>query len=228
MPQALGTQLSADPRAYAITVFSLSDCKAVKPEVDDGAHLQSTEVYPVGFAADVYDYRKSLGVQFFDETGKRLGGRGVERSLTGSPRLPIVTSAGQSSVYSPDCYKLMDIPDSATRLVGTTVFVNENESDAFPMWRQYDLKTGTKGAACDFNMSNYLRTNGSVIVFEVTNLKAGLVAKARDLATCDTLWTLPSQVDSLARVWRVNATLVQLSDDRTELSSLVAPSSGPA
>lgn len=224
VPQTLGTQLSADPRAYEMTVFSLDDGKVVKPEVDEGAHLGKTEVYAGGFAAEVEDNRKSLGIQFFDDTGKRLSGQGVDGSLTGSPGLPIVTSSGQSAIYSPDGEKLLDIPEGTIRLVGTTLFVNENKSDAFPMWRQYDLKTGGKGPACDFNMSNFLGTNDSVIVFEVANPKAGLVAKARDLATCETLWTLPSKANSFGRVWRVNTTLVQLSDDGTELSSLVAPS----
>jgi hypothetical protein len=224
VPQALATQLSADPRAYDMTVFSLSDGRVVKPEVDDGAHLGKTEVYPGGFAAEVVVNRKSLGIQFFDDTGKRLSGRGVDGQLKGSPGLPIVTSSGHSAIYSPFGDKLLDLPGGTTRLVGTTLFINENKSDAFPMWRQYDLKTGATGPACDFDMLNFLGTNGSVIVFDVTNRQAGLVAKARDLATCDTLWTLPSRVDSVGRVWRVNTTLVRLSDDGTVLSSLVAPS----
>ena len=222
LPQELAAQLSADPRAYEMTVFSLSDGKVIRPEVDNGAHLEKTEVYPGGFAAEVDDGRKSLGIQFFDDTGKRLSERSVKGTLT-AVGLPIVKSNDQSSVYSPDGRKLLDIPAGAIRLVGTTLFVNENKSEAFPMWRQYDLKTGAKGPACDFNMSNFLGVNGSVIVFDVTNREAGLVAKARDLATCDTLWTLPSKVNSFGRVWRINTALVQLSDDGTELSSLVAP-----
>jgi hypothetical protein len=222
--QTLATQLSADPRAYEMTVFSLGDGNVVKPAIDDGAHLGKAEVYPGGFAAEVEVNRKPVGTQFFDDTGKRLSVRSVEGTLTASVGLPIVTSKGQSSVYSPDGHKLLDIPAGAIRLAGTTLFVNENKSQTFPMWRQYDLKTGAKGPACDFNMSNFLGTNGSVIVFDVTNPEAGLVAKARDLATCDTLWTLPSKVNSFGRVWRINTTLVQLSDDGTELSSLVAPS----
>jgi hypothetical protein len=37
------------------------------------------------------------------------------------------------------------------------------------------------------------------------------------------LWTLKSAVGSFRAVWRINTTLVQLSDDGTELMSLVAP-----
>jgi hypothetical protein len=222
--QTLATQLSADPRAYEMTVFSLDDGKVVKPEMDDGAHLGKAEVYPGGFAAQVEINRKPVGIQFFDDTGKRLSERSVEGSLTASVGLPIVTSSGQSAIYTPDGRKLLDIPEGAIRLVGTTLFHNENKSQTFPMWRQYDLKTGAKGPACDFDMSNFLGTNGSVIVFDVTNPEAGLAAKGRDLATCDTLWTLPSKVNSFGRVWRINTSLVQLSDDGTELSSLVASS----
>jgi hypothetical protein len=224
MPQTLGAQASADPRVYETTVFSLHDGKVVKPEIDGGAHLGETAVYPGGFAAEIELNRKALGVQFFDDQGTRLDRGAVAGSLTGSAGLPIVTSGRQSAVYSPDGAKLLDLPEGAIRLVGTTLFVNENKSDAFPMWRQYDLKTGTKGPACDFSMSNFLGTNGSAIVFSVANPRAGVVAKARDLATCDTLWTLPSRADSFAQVWRINTTLVRLSDDGTELSSLVAPS----
>jgi hypothetical protein len=87
------------------------------------------------------------------------------------------------------------------------------------------ILVGVKGKTCDFNMDyRYLGTDGTVGVFQVDNPQVGLVAKARHLTTCDTLWELPSQVGSLARVWRVNTTLVQLSDDGTELMSLVAPS----
>ncbi|MGX9789021.1 hypothetical protein [Mycobacterium sp. MMS18-G62] len=222
-PQALGVQVSADPRAYEMTVFSLRDGRVVKPEVDDGAHLGETEVYAGGFAAEVVRNRKSLGVSFFDDRGNQLGGHSIDGSLTGSVGLPIVASGGQSAIYSPDGHKLMDLPGGAVHLIGTTLFVNENKSEAFPMWRQYELKTGTKGPACDFNMSNFLGINGSAIVFSVTNPDAGFVAKARDLGTCETLWTLPSRVNSFAQVWRVNTTLVQLSDDGTELFSLVAP-----
>jgi hypothetical protein len=61
-----------------MTVFSLRDGKVVRPEVDDGAHLEMTEVYPGGFAAKVNVARKSLGIQFFDDEGKRLDGSGLE------------------------------------------------------------------------------------------------------------------------------------------------------
>jgi len=44
-----------------------------------------------------------------------------------------------------------------------------------------------------------------------------------DLASCDRLWTITSPKGSFRDAWRVNTTLVQLSDDGTELMSLVSP-----
>jgi hypothetical protein len=65
------------------------------------------------------------------------------------------------------------------------------------MWRRYDLYTGAKGGARDFDMEKFLGSDGTVFVFEVAERKAGLAAKARDRNTWETLWTLPAAVDSL-------------------------------
>jgi hypothetical protein len=72
-------------------------------------------------------------------------------------------------------------------------------------------------------LGGYIGSDGTVGVFADGNPNVGRVTEAIDLATCDTLWTLTSPVGSFAQVWRVNTTLVQLSDDGTELVSLVAP-----
>jgi hypothetical protein len=223
VPQVLGAQLSANPRDYVTTVFALADGKVVKPEIDDGAHLAEVQVYAGGFAAEVFVGRKSLGVQFFDDHGKRLDGGAVDGSLQGSAGLPIVGSGDKSAIYSPDGRKLIDLPHGTVHLVGSTAFVNEATSEAFPMWRQYDLKTGTKGPACDFNLPHFLGINGSAMVFATSGPQTGFVAKARDMKTCGTLWTLRAHASAFTQVWRINDTLVQLSDDGTELVSLAAP-----
>jgi hypothetical protein len=46
---------------------------------------------------------------------------------------------------------------------------------------------------------------------------------AIDLASCEPLWTITSPKGSFRDMWRINTTLVQLSDDGTELMSLVTP-----
>ena len=72
-------------------------------------------------------------------------------------------------------------------------------------------------------MQNYIATDGSIFVFEVTNRDAGLLATAADRDTCERVWSLPTHPGSFDRIWRINTTLVQLTNDATELSSLVSP-----
>ncbi len=86
---------------------------------------------------------------------------------------------------------LLEMPKGVKYLVASTMLLNENNSDDFPMWRQFDLKNGDKGPACAFNMRNVLGTDGSVFVFAVTNRKTDFIVEARDRNTCDTVWTLP-------------------------------------
>lgn len=89
---------------------------------------------------------------------------------------------------------------------------------------QYDLTTGQRGKDCKVYLGGYLATDGKAALFESGNPNVGLVTKAIDLATCDVLWSIESPIGSFRDVWRINTTLVQLSDDGTELMSLVAPS----
>jgi hypothetical protein len=87
------------------------------------------------------------------------------------------------------------------------------------------LQTGEQGKTCEHSLGHpYLGTDGTVAVFEDGSPHVGLLTQARDLTTCDTLWTITSPAGSFRDVWRINTTLVQLSDDGTELMSLVAPS----
>ncbi|MGH3644833.1 MAG: hypothetical protein ACRDUX_38110, partial [Mycobacterium sp.] len=90
--------------------------------------------------------------------------------------------------------------------------------------QQYDLHTGVKGRACSFSLSGYVASDSKVGVFEDGNPNIGLVTRGIDLATCDVLWQIESPIGSFRDVWRINTTLVQLSGDGTELTSLVAPS----
>jgi len=215
---AVATQGASAAQDQDTTVFALDDGTIVKPEVPEGAPLKTTFVYAGGFAADV----ESASVLFFDEGGKRLGD--AEGSLsTDQSELPVVTEHDVSTVYSPAGAPLLRSKTPPPSVVGTTAFVSEAGPQGVPLLRQYDLKTGAKGSACEFSLKNYLGTDGSVLVLAVGNPGSGAVAKAIDRATCDTLWTLPAEIDSLARVWGINSTLVRLSDDGTELWSLVSP-----
>jgi hypothetical protein len=73
-------------------------------------------------------------------------------------------------VFTPTGGTLLEVPGDTPQdvtLIGSQLFVNDSKSSAFPVWQPYDLQTGAKGKACDFNMANYLGTDGSVIVFDV-------------------------------------------------------------
>lgn len=224
--RAIATQGNANPRVWDTTVFSLSDGEVIHPDVDEDARLRQTAAYPGGFAASVKTGQEFDGVLFFDTSGHRVGGGGIDGSLLGAAiDLPVISFSPEEDavIFSPTADRLLSLPALPYTRIGTIAFVNEATSLDFPEWRQYNLKTGEKGPACDFPLHNYIGTDGSVLVFEVTNREAGLLAKAYDLATCELLWKLPSAANSLARIWRVNTTLIQLSADGTELSSLVAP-----
>jgi hypothetical protein len=215
-------------------VFSLTDGTVLSPKLKSDRRPLGAVAYPGGFAIEVGPETGRITsnpdqIWFFDGAGKQLGRADVSGNLViNSWEIPIVTSSSGSTVYTVDGRPLAEIPrldtTSDPRLIGPWLFVDEGQSSGFPEWQQYDLRTGTPGKTCKFAVGDYVGTDGKVAVLQINNPGAGLVAKAADLATCEILWRLPSQVESLAQVWRVNTTLVQLSDDGTELMSLVAPS----
>jgi hypothetical protein len=229
VPPTLASQNKPGRRSDSKVVFSLKDGRVINPEVDPGAKQWTTVIYPGGFAAEI-----SLGlgrdrVHFFDDTGRQTSRTSVEGSLDHyALDLPVVVSSNQDwAVYTPQGRKLLQESGSTpfpTRLIGDSLFVKDTSDTMVTRWRRYDLRTGEQGKVCNFNMDGgYIATDGHVGVFEAINPNVGLVTKAQDLATCDTLWTISSPIGSLRDVWRVNTTLVQLSDDGTELMSLVAP-----
>jgi hypothetical protein len=225
----LATQTTSGRGSDGKIVFSLAEGHVITPELAQGAQQQTTNIYQHGFVAEVGVGDELPNVEFFDLTGKRRSPQSIRGNLrTDAGGLPVIDLQNHDwAVFTVDGDKLLEVSGEkrhgSTRLIGTKLFVFEGDNYAFPLWGQYDLKTGAKGKTCDFAMDRYLGSDGPVGVFAVNNPKVGLVAKGRDLTTCATLWELPSQVASLARVWRVNTTLIQVSDDGTELMSLVAP-----
>lgn len=225
-PQTLATQ---DAGGDQTTVFSLVDGKVVSPELGAGLRPMSAVTYPGGFAVEVVEPESNSitdGVEFFDDAGKKLGRADVSDFLsTSSMDIPIVASAPESVVFSPSGEKLADIsrfePGDTALLIGATLIAGGPSFDHDP--QQYDLATGAKGKACKVTLSNYVATDGKVAIFDSDIPNVGLATKAVDLATCDVLWSIESPVGSFRAVWRIDDTLVQLSDDGTELMSLVAP-----
>ncbi|BDX29721.1 hypothetical protein TUM20985_02680 [Mycobacterium antarcticum] len=224
-PQTLATQEAGGDRTE---VFSVVDGTVITPDVTPGRRTFSAATYPGGFAVEVSaDERSSTpdGVEFFDETGRRLGAVEGSGFLSPGPAdVPIVESSPQSTVFSDRGELLAEIsrfgPGDVAILVGARLLT----SVAGSVTEQYDLTTGQRGKDCKVYLGGYLATDGKAALFESGNPNVGLVTKAIDLATCDVLWSIESPIGSFRDVWRINTTLVQLSDDGTELMSLVAPS----
>ena len=230
-PPSLATETAHGSGSPGTVVFSLADGQVVEPKTEGNAQQQQTVVYPRGFASEFEVGEGRREIRFFDDAGKRVGDDGVRGLLVStSLDLPMVQlTSGGWTVYTADGGELLhqegDTPEDA-RLIGDTFFVKRSGDDTIRRWQAYDLRTGAPGRECSFNLgSGYLGTDGTVGVFESGNPNIGLVTKGVDLGTCDTLWQIQSPVGSFRDVWRVGTTLVQLSDDGTELTSLVAPRS---
>lgn len=225
--QTLTAQRDANPRKFSQTVFSVADGRVIEPEIDKGASLVETYFYTGGFASKISDADGVPGdIYFFDESGRRVG-ESTDTSIREEPAdLPVTTTGSDNlnAVYSAQGKKLIEVPTGVIQLVGATLMVNLAKSQGFPQWQQYDLKDGGKGPVCDYPMQNLLGTDGSTLVFAVTNPDANVLAKAYDLHSCQQLWSLPKQAGSVDRIWTIDGQLVKLGANATEFSSLTAPS----
>ena len=220
---------SEDRASGGKVVFSVADGSVVQLDVASDAEAEAVVVYPGGFAAAVAVDRGPAEVQFFDDSGRRTGRDGVRGVIgSGSADLPLVGLVGDGwAGYTPAGGELVrgqgDVP-SESRLIGDVLFVRDHGDGMVRRWQRYDLRTGTQGSACDHDLgAGYLGTDGSVAVIEAGNPNVGLVTRGVDLASCVDLWTIRSPIGSFRDVWRVDTTLVELSDDASELASLVAP-----
>lgn len=226
--QTLTSQLETNPRTYVAKVFSVVDGSVLEPVIGESYTLGKTTFYTGGFAAEVHRPNGTFSeIVFFDELGRRVGEsepRGVLDLLPDPIDLPVVRADERTTVYSAKGAKLVDVPSGTLWLVGTTLMVNVGSSRDFPEWQQYNMRDGSAGQVCDYLMHNYIGTDGSTLVFEVHNHEAEVLATASDLHSCERLWTIPKQPGSLDRIWRIDDTLVQLTNEGTELNSLVAPS----
>jgi hypothetical protein len=86
------------------------------------------------------------------------------------------------------------------------------------------MHSGAAGTTCAVDFFNSVGTDGRVIVqatHDRTSPQWQNLAQAYNLTTCEVAWTIPRSPGSLGTVDRVGDTLVRLSDDGTELFSLV-------
>lgn len=232
--KSLATQLVGGPGSRTKVVFAVADGRVVSPPTEIGRRQLNAVVYPNGFAieegANMGPVTNPDEILFFDNEGRQTGRLESRDSLVSeSPDIPMTQpTSGDATVYTLNGGALAHVPRiydlRSAHLIGSRLFIAESDNSSFPQWAQIDLKTRQRGNTCDFNLKGVLASDGEVFVVKIDNPKADAVAKGVDPVTCETLWRLPSQPDSFAQVWRVDTTLVQLSDDGTELFSLVAPS----
>ncbi len=87
-------------------------------------------------------------------------------------------------------------------------------------WQQFDTRTGKAGKTCEYDSlgAYYIGSDGEVVVGHGD----GAPARGVDLATCETLWSIPEPRSGEAKeVWKVGTALIQRTDDT--IFSLVAP-----
>ncbi len=227
----IGTQGVGGPATVRKVAFSLADGAVLGPDLGPERQTLDAVVYPGGFAMEAGPSGRLADpdeVLFYDRQGQQVGrvaSRG--RLATSSRDVPMIGTPAGTTVYTPGGVPLGRISsDSAephTVLIGTRLMVNVGHGSSSPEWTQYDLRTDKQGPTCEDNFGYYLGTDGAVAILRVLDPARGRIAKAIDLATCQRLWTLQAGADSKAQVWRINTTLVQLSDDGAQLMSLVAP-----
>jgi hypothetical protein len=216
--------------SYAINLISVKDGKTITPTLPDNTHLEDVNFFEDGFAAIVVVGKERPAAQFFDDAEEPTNEKRVPGLLGGTTGnlTAVLEDRKHIGIYGPNGDKLLDLGGerpNGMQLIGTTLWIGESSGADGAHFQPYDLRTGDKGKPCAFDAANgYLGTDGSVFVRAPSNQKSDDVAQAYDLATCDKVWSIPRTVGSSGDVTRIGDTLVQLSNDGTELMSLVAPS----
>lgn len=228
----LAAQTTGGRGSDRMVVFSLRDGKVLEPELPEDVEPTSAVVYPGGFAVQTTPKSQQPTpdvVWFFDNDGRQLGHAVAAGSLdTLSNEIPIVASSRTSTVYSNEGNPLVDVigfdSGSGQLLLGKWFFVNETSSESQNHWQQYDLTDGSKGCICRSALSGLVGSDGTTAVFTDQTPSPQRDTLGVDIATCVERWRFTSAPGSFSRVWRAGTTLIELSDDGTELMSLVAPS----
>ncbi|WP_156448300.1 hypothetical protein [Mycobacterium sp. NAZ190054] len=207
----------------ADVVFSAVDGRVVEPELPEGVRLWRAMVYPGGFGYEYTDVAGQDRVAFFDEAGNMLSALDVDGAFEArSIDVPTVSTESNKLVVTLEGRRLLELPPTVpyldVRLTGSRFLVAADADHE--VWQQFDLRTGEAGTTCEDERLKfyYIGSDGEVAV---TGGEEG-VAQGIDLATCETLWTIPGSGPGEAKeVWKVDTALIQRTDDR--LFSLVAP-----
>jgi hypothetical protein len=221
------TNQNAANRSQQKIVFSAVDGTVTTPDLGAEHDPADVIVYPGGLAVRTKPSAQVKQVVFFDENGIPVASKDLAGTFPDHlPGLPVVVTDSAAIVFSSRGDALAEIPDYNSNnafLVGSTLYAEDSATNE-SAWRPYDLKKGSiSGPTCHERMDGFFASDGTVGVFKQDNPNIGLVIKAVDLGTCTDAWSMRPPVGSFRDVWRANSTLVTLSDDATELSSLVSP-----
>ena len=208
------------------TMFSLEDGEVIDPEFPS-TEFRIAEFFDGGFVGQFTGPEEPEFVQFFDNTGKLTSSKRIEgQFVNATANLTGIAEDDTFGVYDSHGTKLLDIDDGRSHgihLIGDTLWVSESDVTQSTVYRPYDMRTGDKGEPCEFDLGvGYLGSDGVVAVRAPVNLKSDLLADAYDLTTCERVWSIPRN-GPFGRVTRVGDTLVRVSDDGTEIFSLVSP-----
>jgi hypothetical protein len=207
-------------------VFALADGTVVSPATHADAQLRTVRFFDGGFAAEVAANGEPTAVQFFDaEARKTADAAGDQLANTTANLTAVFEDDDRWGIFTPDGARLLDLPREqagGVQLIGSNLWVGRSSASDHRS-QPYDLRTGNPGKPCDIDFRGYLGSDGSVVVRAPLNPKSDDLVQAYDLATCGMAWSIPRPSGSLGRVVRTDDALVRLSDDGTELMSLVAP-----
>jgi hypothetical protein len=211
-------------------LISVEDGKVITPSLPDDTHMEDVNFFEDGFAAIVVVGNDPPAAQFFNAAEEPTSDSRVYGLLggTGGNLTAVMEDRKHVGVYGPNGDKLLDLGGQrpgGMQLIGTTLWVGDASDANAAHFRRFDVRTGDEGKPCAFDLiDGYLGTDGSVFVRSPQNQKSDNLVQAYDLTTCDMIWAIPRVVGSSGQLTRIGNTLVQLSNDGTELMSLVAPS----
>lgn len=213
-----------------IVMFSVKDGRQWSPRVPSDAVFSGHHFFEGGFAGDFDAESGHRFVQLFDRKGNPINDRRIKGWLTDvtGNLLKVLGLDHVLSIYDTRGRKLLAMPSRSPRntyLIGTRLWISDETNSLHYVYRAHDIPSGAIGKPCPLDFSDYRGTDGAVIVRAPTGSDNAAVgqplAQAYNLTTCELAWTIPRPPGSLGTVERLGDTLVRLSDDGTELFSLV-------
>ena len=225
---AVGGFATVDSGSGHYTVLSLADGTVAAP--GEGVPY----LYADGFAVNERS-KHTETVRFYDRSGAQIGEyrlpKGASAYLGSDGLLPWLTF----NLYQDDETQLIfdarGVPMVAVRagagaqpskLIGANVYVEPAGSSDAPtaVWPKYSLRTGERVSACaGLPLSDYIGSDGTVVLGRLRTDAASGPAIAVDTNTCTTLW----QIDEPSPMWAIGSTLVTAPMHGTTISALVPP-----